>query len=86
MTKDTEEFSQFTNSVSVVSTLCQEMKTYLNEKVGFEGTLRLDPYWKLQPSAHKEKCGVEIRIEFINKDHSHSWVRISHDLISWSRT
>ena len=25
--------------------------------------------------------GVEIRIEIhVNKDHSHSWVRISHDL------
>ena len=32
----------------VVSTLCQEMKNHLTRKVGFEGTLRLDPYWKLQ--------------------------------------
>ena len=37
----------------VVSTLCQEMKIYLNQKVGFEGTLRLDPYWKSQPPAYK---------------------------------
>ena len=55
----------------VVRTLCQEMKTYLNQKVGFEWTLRLDPYWKF---------GVEIRIESVNKDHSHLWVRISHGL------
>ena len=26
------------------------------------------------------KYGVEIRIESMNKDHSHSWVRISHGL------
>ena len=26
------------------------------------------------------KHGVEIRIESVNKDNSHSWVRISHDL------
>ena len=26
------------------------------------------------------KYGVEIRIESVNKDHSHSWVRISHGL------
>ena len=26
------------------------------------------------------KCGVEIRIESLNKDYSHSWVRISHGL------
>ena len=33
---------------------CQEMKNHLNQKVGFEGTLRLDPYWKSQPAACKE--------------------------------
>ena len=37
----------------VVSTLCQEMKTHLNQKIGFEGTLRLDPYKKSQPATHK---------------------------------
>ena len=26
------------------------------------------------------KCGVEIRIESVNKDNSHSWVRISHGM------
>ena len=53
MTKDTEEFSQFTDSVAVVSTLCQEMKTYLNQKVGFEGTPKLVPCWELQPVVYK---------------------------------
>ena len=28
----------------------------------------------------QSKCGVEIRIEFVNKGNSHSWVRISHGL------
>ena len=37
----------------VVSTLCQETKVYLNQKVGFERTPRLDPYWKLQLVAYK---------------------------------
>ena len=59
---------------------CQEQKIYLNQKVGFEGTLRLDPHWKSQPAAYKVKNRVEIRIESMNKDHSHSWVRISHGL------
>ena len=53
MTKDTEEFSQFTDSVAVVSTLCQEMKTYVNQKVGFEWTPKLGPCWKLQPVVYK---------------------------------
>ena len=37
----------------VVSTQCQEMKVHQNRNVGFEGTPRLDPYWKLQPVAYK---------------------------------
>ena len=37
----------------VVSTLCQEMKTHLNQKVGFDGTLKLDPSWKSQLATYK---------------------------------
>ena len=33
----------------VVSTLCQETKEHRNQKVGSEGTPKLDPYWKLPP-------------------------------------
>ena len=69
MTKDTEEFSQLTYSVAC-----------LNQKVGVEGTPRLDPHWKLQPVAHKVKKGVILSIESLNKDNSHSWVRISNGL------
>ena len=36
MTEHTDMFSQFTDSVPVVSALCQEMKTHLIRKVGFE--------------------------------------------------
>ena len=32
----------------VVSTHCQVKNIYLNQKVGLEGTLRLDQYWKSQ--------------------------------------
>ena len=52
MTKDTEEVSQFTDSVA-----CREYtlprENQLTQKVGFEGTLRLDPYWKSQPATCK---------------------------------
>ena len=44
------------------------------------GNTKLGPYWKSQPATYKVKYGVEIRIESINKDDSHSWVRISHGL------
>ena len=80
MTKDTEEFSQLQKQWLVVSTLCQEMKTHLNQKVGFKGTPRLDPYWKSQPSYLQGKYGVETRIESVNKDNSHSWVNMEWKL------
>ena len=80
MTKDTEEFSKFTDSVALVSTPCQEVKIYMNEKVGFEGTLRLDPVLEVTTSYLQGNFWVEIRIESVNKDNSHSWVRISHGL------
>ena len=41
---------------------------------------KLGPYWKSQPATCKGKYGEEIRIESVNKDNSHSWVRISHGL------
>ena len=54
MTKDTVEVSQFTDSVACREyTMPRETKVYLNQKVGSEGTPRLDPYWKLQPVAYK---------------------------------
>ena len=34
----------------------------------------------VQPATCKGKYGVEIRIESVNKDNSHSWVRIYHGL------
>ena len=64
----------------VVCTLYHEMKNQLTRKVGFEGTPKMDPCWKSQPVTYNVKYGVEIRIESVNKDNSHSWVRISHVL------
>ena len=48
--------------------------------VGFEATPKLGLCWKSQPVTCKVKYEVEIRIEPVNKDNSHSWVRISHGL------
>ena len=62
----------------VVSFRYHETTFSLTRKVGFKGTPTLDPYWKSQPSHLQSKRGVEIRIEPVNKDNSHSWVRISH--------
>ena len=63
-----------------MSVLDHEMTNQLTQKIGFKGTPKLDPYWKSQPSYLQGKHGVEIRIESVNKDNSHSWVRICHGL------
>ena len=57
MTKDTASVNW-----PVVSTLCQETKKHLHQKVGSEGIPKLDPYWKLQPVACT--ANMELRSEF----------------------
>ena len=55
--------------------LAKKWKHIWPDRIDFEGTPKLGSYWKSQGN-----YGVEIRIESMNKDHSHSWVRISHGL------
>ena len=86
MTKDTEEFSQFTESVA-----CREYTLPSDEKLSdpkgwIRGNTKIGPVLKVTTSYLQGKYGVEIRIEHVNKDNSHSWVRILMAWISWSRT
>ena len=60
----------------VVCTLCQERKEHPNQKVGSEGTPKIGPVLEVATCCLHGKYGVEIRN--MNKDNSHSWVRISH--------
>ena len=60
-----------------MNTLFQEKKHH-NQKDGSKGTPKLGPYWELQLVACM--VNMEIRIESVNKDNSHEWVRISHGL------
>ena len=80
MTKDTEEFSQFTEPVA-----CREYTLPRDEKSSdpkgwIRGNTKIGPVLEVITSYLQGKYGVEIRIESINKDNSHSWVRISHCL------
>ena len=80
MTKDTEEFSQFTESVA-----CREYTLPRDEKSSdpkgwIRGNTLIGPVLEVTTSYLQGKYGVEIRIESVNKDNSHSWVRISHGL------
>ena len=77
MTKDTEEFSQFTESVY---TLPRDEKLS-DPKSWIRGNTKIGPVLEVTTSYQQGKYGVEFRIESVNKDNSHSWVRISHGLI-----
>ena len=56
------------------------MKNHMTRKVGFEGTPKIGSVLEVTTSYLLNKYGVEIRMESVNKDNSHSWVRISHGL------
>ena len=80
MTKDTEEFSQFTEPVT-----CREYTLPRDEKSSdpkgwIRGNTKIGPVLEVTTSYLQGKYGVEIRIESVNKDNFHSWVRISHGL------
>ena len=80
MTKNTEEFSQFTEPVA-----CREYTLPRDEKSSdpkgwIRGNTKIGPVLEVTTSYLQGKYGVEIRTESVNKDNSHSWVRISHGL------
>ena len=64
----------------VVSTHCQEMKVYLNQQGWMKGNTKIWPVLEVTTCCLQGKYGVQIRIQSLNKDNSHSWVRISHGL------
>ena len=54
MTKDTDELFQFAAPVTCREyILSHETTNHLIQKVGFEGTLKLDSCWKSQPASYK---------------------------------
>ena len=80
MTKDTEEFSQFTEPVT-----CREYTLSRDEKSSdtkgwIRGNTKIGPVLEVTNRYLQGKYGVEIRIESVNKDNAHSWVIISHGL------
>ena len=56
------------------------MKNSSEPKGWIQGNTKIGPVLEVTTSYLQGKYGVETRIESINKDHSHSWVRISHGL------
>ena len=80
MTKHTDEFLQFAEPVTCREyTLPRDDKS-TDPKGWIQGNTKIGPVLEVTTSYQQGKHGVEIRIESVNKDNSHSWVRISHVL------
>ena len=80
MTKHTHEFLQFTEPVTCREyTLPRDDKS-TDPKGWIRGNTKIGPVLEVTTSYLQGKYGVEIRIEYVNKDNSHSWARISHRL------
>ena len=78
MTKDTAEFSQFTDAVA-----CREYTLPRDEEASapkswIRGNTKIGPVLEVATCYLHGKHGVVIRIMSMNKDNSHPWVRISH--------
>ena len=80
MTTDTEEFSQFTEPVTCREYTLPRYEKSSDPKGWIRGNTQIGPVLEVTTSYLKGKYGVVIRIESVNKDNSHSWVRISHGL------
>ena len=80
MTKDTEEFSQFTDSVAFREYRLPRDEDSSEPKGWIRGNTKIGPVLEVTTCCLQGKCRVEIRIKSVNKDNSHSWVRIYHGL------
>ena len=77
MTKDTADFAQFHAVASRECTLPRDEESS-QPKGWIQGNTRIGPVLEVATCYLQGKYGVEIRIESVNKDNSHSWVRICH--------
>ena len=80
ITQDTEEFSQFTESVSYREKTSPRDEKTSDPKSWIRGNTKIGPELEVTTSYLQGKYGVEIRFESVCKDNAHSWVRISHGL------
>ena len=80
MTKHTDEFLQFAESVTCREyTLPRDDKS-TDPKGWIQGNTKIGPVLEVTTSYLQGKHGLEIRKESVNKDNFHLWVRISHGL------
>ena len=80
MTKHTDEFSRFTEPVTCREYTFPRDEKSTDPKVWIRGNTKIRPVLAVTTSYLQGEYGVKIRIESVNKDNSHSWVRISQGL------
>ena len=82
VTKDTNDFRQF-NSVACREYTLPRDDPASQPKGWIHGNMRIGPALEVTTSFQHFKYGIEIRIESVNKDSSHSWVRISYGTVKY---
>ena len=80
MTKDTDEFSPFTDSVACREYTLPRDEDSSEPKGWIRGNTKIGPVLEVTTCCLQGKHGVEIRIMSVNEDDSHPWVIISHGL------
>ena len=80
MTKHTDEFLHFAEPVTRREYTLPRDEKSSDPNGWIRGNTKIGPVLEVTTSCLQGIYGVEIRIESVNKDNSHSWVRISHGL------
>ena len=78
MKKDTGDLTQFTDAVACPEYTLPRDEEASQPKGWIQGNTKIGPVLEVATCCLHGKYGVEIRIMSMNKDNSHSWVRISH--------
>ena len=76
VTKDNGDFRPFHSVACREYTLPRDDPSS-QPKGWIQANMRIGPVWEVTTSFQHFKYGIEIRIESVNQDNSHSWVRIS---------
>ena len=82
VTKDTSDFRQFNSVACREYTLPRDDQASQPKRL-IQGNMRIGLVLEVTTSFQHFKCGIEIRIESVNKDSSHSWVRISYGTVKY---
>ena len=80
VTKDTAEFSQFTDAVACREYTLPRDEDASEPKGWIRGNTKIGPVLEVTTSYLQGKYGVKIRIMSMSKDNSHSWVGLFHGL------